>query len=141
MRYVLDSNVGIKWVLPEADSPQAIALRDDFRQGLHELIAPDVFPVEVAHALARAERRGIIASPEAIVRFRQIAVVLPLLHFHLPLLPRALEIASQAKIGVYDCLYVALAEQEGCELITADKRLVNALQTAFPFILELSSAP
>jgi hypothetical protein len=35
-----------------------------------------------------------------------------MLHSYLPLLPRALDISSQLKIGVYDCLYVALAEPE-----------------------------
>lgn len=49
----------------------------------------------------------------------------PTLHSYLPLLPRAVELSSQMKIGVYDCLYFALAEQEQCELVTADLRLVN----------------
>ncbi len=43
----------------------------------------------------------------------------------MPLLPRAVELSSQRRIGVYDCLYVALAEREGCELVTADDRLVR----------------
>ncbi len=45
----------------------------------------------------------------------------------LSLMPRALQIAKQARIGVYDCLYVALAEREGCEMITADDRLMRNL--------------
>ena len=60
MRYVLDSNVALKWVLPEADSDKALRLRIDFQSRIHESLAPDVFPVEIAHALAKAERRGII---------------------------------------------------------------------------------
>jgi putative transposase len=39
-------------------------------------------------------------------------------------LPRAIAISSAVRIGVYDCLYVALAEREGCEFVTADARLV-----------------
>jgi predicted nucleic acid-binding protein len=35
----------------------------------------------------------------------------PDLHPYLPLLPRAFAIASAARIGVYDCLYFALAER------------------------------
>jgi len=54
---------------------------------------------------------------------------------------RALRIASQAGIGVYDCLYVALAEREGCELVTADVRLINSLQPSYPFIIALASLP
>jgi predicted nucleic acid-binding protein len=60
MKYVLDSCVAFKWVGPEADTDKALRLRDDTRAGLHELLAPDVFPVEVAHALTRAERQGRI---------------------------------------------------------------------------------
>jgi hypothetical protein len=43
MKYVLDSSVALKFVLPEADSGKAIRLRDDYRKGIHELITPDVF--------------------------------------------------------------------------------------------------
>jgi predicted nucleic acid-binding protein len=30
-------------------------------------------------------------------------------------------------VGVYDCLYVALAEREKCDLVTADEKLVRNL--------------
>src|SRR5260370_23121241 len=60
MRYVLDLSVALKWVLAEPNAAIAVRLRDEFRKGIHELLAPDVFPIEVAHALARAERRGAI---------------------------------------------------------------------------------
>lgn len=43
------------------------------------------------------------------------------------------------RIGVYDCVYVALAEREGCELVTADAKLVSALGVTYPFIIPLSS--
>lgn len=64
MKYVLDSNVALKWVLPELDAAKAIRIRDEFHQGIHELLSPDVFPIEVAHSLARAERRGEIKHGE-----------------------------------------------------------------------------
>jgi hypothetical protein len=56
MKYVLDLCVAIKWVLPEPDTPKSVRIRTEFRRGLHELLASSVSPVEVAHALARAER-------------------------------------------------------------------------------------
>lgn len=45
------------------------------------------------------------------------------------------------KVGVYDCIYVALAEREGCDLVTADDRMFKNLQPRFPFILSLASLP
>jgi predicted nucleic acid-binding protein len=141
MKYVLDSNVALKWVLPETDDAKAIGIRNGFRQGIHELHAPDVFPVEVAHSLARAERRGEIKHGEGSLKMADVFTFMPTLHPYLPLLPKAFALASQARIGVYDCLYVVLAEQEGCELVTADARLARALQTTFPFIKSLASMP
>jgi predicted nucleic acid-binding protein len=139
MRYVLDSSVGLKTLLPEVDSSKAIALCEAFQQGVHELLAPDIFPVEAAHALAKAERKGLLAVGEASILLDD----LPMLELHssLAILPRALDIASQARIGVYDCLYVSLAERENCDLVTADRRLINALQKYIPFMIDLASLP
>jgi predicted nucleic acid-binding protein len=64
---------------------------------------------------------------------------LPMRHPYLPLLPRAYELSWQARIGVYDCLYVGLTEREGCELLTADDRLKRSLPSHR--IVLLSSIP
>lgn len=141
MKYVLDASSALKWVLPEPLADKARQLRDNYRNSIHELSAPDIFSAEVAHALARAERRKIIGAGEAISLFADVMTTAPRFHSHRSLLPRALFIASQMKIGVYDCLYVALAEQQQCELITADERMVRNLQVQFPFVRSLSSLP
>lgn len=41
MRYVLDASVALKCVLIEPDSAKARQLRDEFRNGIHELNAPE----------------------------------------------------------------------------------------------------
>jgi predicted nucleic acid-binding protein len=134
MKYVLDASIAVKWVLTEPDSPKAIALRNDFRKQIHELLAPDIFPVEVAHALTRAERRGILKQGEAAGLLADVLSTPPDLRAYLPLLARAVDISSLMRCGVYDGLYVALAEREGCEFITADTKIVKNLQTQFSFI-------
>jgi len=141
MRYVLDANVALKWVLPEADSDKALRLRADTQAGVHELLAPDVFAVEVAHALARAERKGDIPVGDAELHLLNILSTSPQFQPSLAILRRALAISSAARIGVYDCLYVALAEREGCELVTADDKLVKNLLGQFPFLVPLASLP
>jgi predicted nucleic acid-binding protein len=141
MKYVLDSSVAFKWVVPEIDTPKAVKVRDEFRSGVHELISPDVFPPELAHALTRAERQGRIPLADAVTRLIDVLTTCPILIPSLPLLLRATTISSSTRVGVYDCLYVALAEREGCELVTADTRLLNSLQPSFPFIIALASLP
>jgi predicted nucleic acid-binding protein len=141
MKYVIDSNVALKWVLPEQHTDKAIQLRDDFRNAVHELLSPDIFPVEVLHALTRAERQKRIPVGTGHRLWQSVMTDTPALHAHITLLDRAYQIASPARIGIYDCLYVALAEQEGCELVTADDKLLKNLQPGFPFIVSLASLP
>jgi predicted nucleic acid-binding protein len=137
MKYVLDSSVAFKWVVAESLADEARRLRDDFRNAVHELIAPDSWPLEVAHALTKAERRGRLIDAEGL--WMDVMTTAPQLFSALPLMHRALQIAKQARIGVYDCLYVALAEREGCDLLTADDRLARSLPS-HPIVL-LSSLP
>ncbi len=52
-----------------------------------------------------------------------------------------MEIALATRHAVYDCVYVALAEAEGCELVTADDKLARTLRPSFPFIVALVALP
>jgi predicted nucleic acid-binding protein len=65
----------------------------------------------------------------------------PIMHPYEPLLDRAVDISSKTRAGLYDCLYVALAEREGCELVTDDQKLIANLKPHFPFIVPLASLP
>ena len=139
MKYVLDSSVAFKWVVPEADSPIAVRVRDAFRTAIHDLVAPDVFAIELAHALTRAERQGRIPVSETVVLLTEVMQSGPFLYPALPLLLEACDLSSRTGVGVYDCLYVTLAAHQGCELLTADDRLVKSLP-GHP-IVPLSSLP
>src|SRR5947209_3285814 len=135
MKYVIDSSVAFKLVIAETDSDKAVQLREDFRNGVHELISPDIFSVELAHALTRAERQGRIPVGQAGLLWADILAEPPQLFPSGPLIPRAIDISSTMRVGVYDCLYVALAEREQCEFVTADDKLVKNLQAKYPFII------
>lgn len=137
MKYVLDANIAAKWMLPENDSDKAIAVRDEFKQQLHELIAPDVFPVEVGHTFTRAERQGRITQSESLNFWADVMTTPPQLISYLPLMPDAMAMSSLERIGVYDCLYVILAIREKCWLLTADEKLIKNLP-GYP-IIPLSS--
>jgi predicted nucleic acid-binding protein len=141
MKYVLDSSVAFKWVVPEKDSDKALRLRADFQAGAHDFLSPDFFPGEVGHALTRAERQARITVGEALRLWSDVMTTPPRLVVSLPFTSRAIAISSQTNVGVFDCVYVALAEREGCEFITADVRLINNLRPHFPFIKDLADLP
>lgn len=141
MKYVLDSSVALKFVLPEVDSARAARLRDEYANGVHELIAPDLFAPEVANGLASAERQRRIGPGESAILFHDVLRVAPLIHPTSPLLVRAMEIAVATRQAVYDCAYLALAEQEDCEMVTADDLFVRKMRSPFPFLVRLIDLP
>lgn len=141
MKYVLDCSVALKWVLPEPDSGRAVRLRDEYRNGLHELIAPDIFTAELANGLASAERQDRIKAGESALFLHDILRTAPALHATPPLLLRAMALSIATRRAVYDCIYLALAETEGCELVTADSQFALGLRSAFPFLVTLGSLP
>ncbi len=128
MRYVLDASAAFCWVLPRPNSGKALQLRADFQNTRHELIAPSVFSGEVASALTKAERQRLIPVGYAHPLLGRVMRTPPVTHRYESLLDRAVDISSQTRSGLYDCLYVALAEREECELVTDDQKLLANLK-------------
>ena len=141
MKYVLDSSVALKWVLPEVDSGKAIRLRDEYKNAIHELIAPDIFTPEVANGLVSAERQGRIKAGEAGSLLLDIVRQTPAIHSSSQLLIRAIEVSLSTRQAVYDCIYLALAETQGCEMVSADDAFVRKMRALFPFLIRLADLP
>jgi hypothetical protein len=86
MNYVLDVSAAHCWVLPRPASPRAIQLRDEYRRGIHALVAPSIFPAEAASALTKAERQKLIPVGQAAVLLADILTTPPAIHPYEPLL-------------------------------------------------------
>lgn len=93
--------------------------------GIARVDRPKHLPFEIGHALTRSERRKRILPPEGWQLWNAIIMNPPTLISPIPLMQRVFEISSLMRIGLYDCLYAALAEQEICDLLTADKLIQN----------------
>ena len=124
MTVVVDASIALKWVLPEAGSASAAALR----AADSALIAPTLVMAEIGNALWKKTMRKEIDRHEAVSALR-----LALSHFaeFFPLddlRETALELAIALRQPIYDCFYVALAQRERCALVTADPRLLNAAE-------------
>jgi predicted nucleic acid-binding protein len=143
MKYVFDASTAFQWEVPEPHSAKAIQLREDYRNGVHELHSPDIFPAEVGNALIVAERRGRITSGQFGTRLAAILASCPELHETRPLIARACviiaSVSSGYRLSFYDALYVALAEREGCDLVSGDDKLVRNLAHNYVFIKSLSA--
>ncbi len=118
---VVDASVLVNALADDgADGRKA---RDRLRREL-DLIAPDLVDVETVSVLRRRWLAGTVTERRFSTAIDDLED-LDLTRFPtLPLMRRAYELRSN--VTSYDATYVALAEQLGCALVTADARLAAA---------------
>jgi predicted nucleic acid-binding protein len=124
--FVLDCSVAAKWVLPEPDRGPSLLLFDRYGSGEISLIAPDLLLSEFASLLAKRNRRQQISAAEAHRAFELMTKCAPRLFDMRPRLPRALDLSLRHQMSLGDCVYLALAIEHQCPLLTADRRFVRA---------------
>lgn len=116
---------------PEPGCHEALRLQDAYQDELLDLIAPELLVYEVGNVLWKRQARGELSSEtvqylfHGFLRDAPILIDSPENHQH------ALALAVEHRRSVYDCEYLALAIDEGCDLITADERFYNALHPRF----------
>lgn len=121
---VVDASVAAKWFLPELHADRALRLFS----GRQSLIAPDLLIAEFGNILWKQVRRQTISADEAsqmIGDMRQLPVQIVSSG---PMIGAALQLAILTDRSVYDCLYLSLAVDRDCLLVTADERFANSLK-------------
>jgi predicted nucleic acid-binding protein len=135
MAYVVDASVAAKWFLPEPYNDQADKLLRDFVNRDVELMAPDLIVGEIGNVFwKRTVLIRDISAEYAREAYRSFLALKLQLHATSGIAARALSLAIQEQHRIYDALYVALAEERGCELITADEKLVRKMSGKFSFV-------
>lgn len=125
MSLVVDASVALRWYVDSPGSPAAVALLEE--EG--SLIAPDLVVSEVGNAAWRLVRSGEIGAKHGRRIAAAIASAFSVLASGPRLSSRAFELALELEHPVYDCFYLALADLEATQVITADRRLLNKLQS------------
>ncbi len=121
---VVDASVAVKWFFPEIYSEAARQIVLSKR----EFLAPDLIWPEVGQALLKKVRRNEITSEEAADILRDFSRF-PLQTYESKiLLDTAWVLADRHGVSVYDALYLALAMDRDCSLVTADRKFYEALQ-------------
>jgi predicted nucleic acid-binding protein len=120
---VVDASVVAAALFPEQQSKAARTL---FLSGT-VLHAPDLIYAEVANVIWKRHRRREISGDEAADLLGDLSALPLEISPSEPLVRPALDLALATGQTVYDCLYVALGVMRKATMISADKRLVNAL--------------
>jgi predicted nucleic acid-binding protein len=118
---VVDASVAVKWVVREADSDQATALRSE------QLIAPVLWLAEASNVLWRRVRIGDLTADEARARLSELMKA-PVASLPMePYLDEGLRLAAELGHPIYDCIYLALALHQNTHVVTADARFAAAV--------------
>ena len=122
--YIIDTSVALKWFVQEAGSDEA---RRYLRASLIRR-APDLLPIECSHVLAKRTRVMDPAQRITAEEARKVAeafrVDSPIQYDPcMPLLRLGMALAIELVASVYDCLFLALAIELDCQVVTADRKL------------------
>ena len=134
MRVTVDASVAIKWFVSEPRHEEAHLLRG-FRI---ERNAPGFLLVECTNVLWKKVRRREIA--DLTPYFEALKNLQEVLSFRATkdLLADAAQFAVALQHPVYDCLYIACAQQTESALVTDDRRLARAVSEHLPQLEVLS---
>jgi predicted nucleic acid-binding protein len=121
----VDASVAVKWFVPEEDSDKAFALLDEPMV----LSAPSLIVTEVANALWKKYRAGLVArahAEDAIARLpRFFREILP----SRDLVSASMSLAIMCDHPLYDLIYLEAARRRGEILVTADRRFLAKVGT------------
>ena len=126
----IDASVAVKWFAEEPFSAEARQLLEEERG---ELVFPDVFVIEVAATLVRIANINMASrseSEESLLRLLDLIDSGAILR--LETLPEqtiaAARLALDLRHPLKDCIYLALAMELGCDLVTCDARFAAKAQ-------------
>ena len=121
--FVVDASVAVKWFFPEVHEADALRLI----HGRHDLLVPDVFFSEFGNALWKRLRRRETTTAVATGAIDELGRLFFQVHPSQALVPLALDLATRFGRSVYDSMYLAVAVLRHCPVVTADRRLHDAL--------------
>jgi len=124
---VIDASVVIKAYVPEILSDKAEEVMSRVADGELVLLAPDLLYPETGNILWKKCRLHELTIAEVDEIVDAISALPIKIEASRPVMPLAVTIAMQSGITVYDAMYVAVARIYETRMITADKKLVDAL--------------
>ena len=140
-KLVVDSSVALKWFFTEPYSADARRVLDGYQNGSLSFLAPDLINAEFGNVVWKRHAFQGLDAADA----RDVLDAFRVLRFDFvpaeSLIEDAFRIALAHRRTVYDSLYVALSMREGCQFVTADEKLVNAVGTSFPNLVWIANWP
>jgi predicted nucleic acid-binding protein len=134
---VLDASFAIPLFIAHPKSSQTRAMVAGLQGEEHVMLAPTLWTYEVTSTLQKLRHFGHISTPEVDLAIESMASLeIELIQPDLAIVRRALGWSQRLqRASIYDSFYLALAQERGCDLWTADSRLANAVKESWVRLL------
>jgi len=124
-KYILDSSIVIKWISDENEKnvEDAFNVYRAFRKGQIELVAPGFILIEILNICFKKKHLAIDKIKKAIKFIEKSGI--RFLNLDDEATNDLVKIMFEFSTTSYDSLYLLLAKQEKCKLLTADEELLK----------------
>src|SRR3989344_4240506 len=132
---IIDTSVAFKWLVEEDYQTTLIANRllQQFLRKEYEFLSPDIILYELGNVLAYKTGYSQPDLGQIWQKFQKIE--LPLYRADSAFIANCVVFSKSNTISVYDASFIVLAQMKGCDLVTADNKLVQKVNLPFVKLL------
>lgn len=118
--YVLDTSVAVQWFhhSKELHVSQAKRVWQDLSSSKISIILPDILFLELLNVFIKGKGSSPESSHSILSELYESPITI--IEVSLPVLEIAARLMEQYRLASYDAYFVALAQYEGCKLISDD---------------------
>lgn len=133
---MVDTSVVLQWYnqVGELHPKEAKRVLDDFRSGRIQISIPDILPLELLNGLIKGKSLSYDEANKALSDLFEMPI--KIIDVSLPVLEIAGTLMNQYKLASYDAYFLALAQYEGCKLISDDKKAHGQIKDGSVILLE-----
>lgn len=125
----IDASVGIKWYnQEEVHAEYALKIRDAYAKREIDIIVPDLFFYEITNALRYNPEFG---QKDVKMAIHELLDMQLMISKDYAFLEEATNIAFSHGITMYDSSYISLSQEKGCDLYTADEKMLSKVDLEF----------
>jgi len=131
-RFVLDASVALAWFVDKPQAPYALEIRRRLIAGARAVV-PSLWHLEMANGFALAERRRAFTPTETHEYLAELESLLGTCidtEVDVPSLRELVGSAIALRLSAYDAVYLSIAQRLALPLVTLDRDLQIAADTA-----------
>lgn len=122
MNFCLDTSVVLQWFHKsgELHHKEAGRILDDLRAGRVGISIPDMLPLELLNVFIKGKGLSIEEANKTLKDLFEMPI--KMMGISLPVLEESSKLMKEYNMASYDAYFLALAQYEGCQLISDDRK-------------------